>query len=206
MLRTINYLRRRYWTTVVVAATLPGASAAAIEFVVTNGVQGPWPIGTAIAGGVLTAVVLRFVQIPELTQTHSGAETVLSPDSSQFLPSKTGGRFFSPRSLDELVGELEGQTSIVAREVSKRHIGHWLRVRGRISDVSEYEDWIWVHISPLNSDIRLMLEFTKKSWHEKLVAYNAGDEISAIGKITSIEKSYRGYIELEDCELQPQCH
>ena len=203
MLRFISYLRQHYWVTVVVAATLPGTSAAGIEFVATGGVQGPWPIGAAIAGGIFTALVLKIVRPSNAIQPSPTIEEANLTNATKGAPSNTEGRFFSPRSLDELVDDVRGQTSIVAREVSKRHIGHWLRIRGSITDVSDYEDWIWVHISSSSSDVTLTLEFNKNLWREKLVAYNGGDEISAIGKIESIENGYRGHINLEDCELLP---
>ena len=225
MRRAIRYFKDRYWATLAVATISPGVLTAAIEYIVTKGVSGLLPLGAAALGGCLTIGALKFIETPDVNGLNPTIKVPQSPDvpsrrsgvrpapgateipQSHEIPDRIGllseDRFFSPRTPDELVHEVKGLTDIVAKEVSKRHISHWLRVEGRIRNVQEYEymDYIFIYVAQADVNVDLILEFDRSYWRERLIAFNVGDHISAIGKIKGISSSLGGTVSLDECEL-----
>ncbi len=229
MRRVVGYGKSRYWLTLLVAAALPSVTAAGVEYVMTRGVSGEIPIAAAVVGGIVTMFALKFIETPEDNERPEVAEipekplnkssvghTSLSDDVARHepiqsvpkiteVPNPSGQlieeRFFSPRTLDELVAEVKGLTNIVAEDVSKRHIGHWLRVEGCVKDVWKRGASVSLLVGPLDTEVLLHMEFDGSLWRERLVAFNVGDQVSAIGKIESIGFYLRGSVRLEKCEL-----
>ena len=113
----------------------------------------------------------------------------------------TGDRIPSQRTPAELLAAVEGLTEVMAKHVSKPHIGHWLEVDGRVRDVFEYgaQNKIGVTMEESGRQTPLVLEFDGDAWGERVRSFGIGDHISAIGKIDSIVRDE--YVSLEDCEL-----
>lgn len=201
MQRAIRYGKSRYWTTVAVATVLPGVATAVIEYIVANGVKGLWPIAIAVMGGCLTMLALKLIKAPDFSEVASPTEISLSLEVPAYAGRLVEGRFFSPRTPDELVAEITGQTDIVAAEAIKRHIGHWLRVAGSVRDVSDRGGSVLLYIDLSDSRVSFSMEFNREYWRERLVAYNKGDQVVAIGQINYINSHIGGVIRLDDCEF-----
>ena len=202
MRKILGRLRNRYKTTVAFAAISPGLFATAIEYLVTGGTQGFIPIGAALGGGVISVAILELIEDDDSSRRASFQPlTPISEISSQ-SGVRTDGRFYSPRTIDELVAEVKGLTDIAAEGVSKRHVGHWLKIRGKVDNITEYENWVFLFVSLTNSNVRVTLDFDGNIWRERLIALNKGDEIAASGKIEAISGTLGGSIDLEECEVE----
>ena len=57
--------KRRRWITITFGAIFPGVSASIIEYIMTDGISGEIPILATVVGGILAALVLRFVATDE---------------------------------------------------------------------------------------------------------------------------------------------
>ena len=111
---------------------------------------------------------------------------------------------FSPRTPEELVSEIEGRTELVAEEISKRHIGNWLRVEGTIGSMSEslyigQHRRISVGLDRGDDLASVYLAFDASKWRDRLMSFDKGDAISVEGQIYGIAPL--GYVSLENCEL-----
>ena len=190
-----NLVRKNYWATVAAATILPGIIAGIIEYVVTKGVSGWLPLAAALIGGLLTMAVLWLI---EKQRSHESPASPELPDPPESPGSMTEGKIFSPRTPAELVAEVEGLTEIAAEDVSRRHIGQWLKVEGRIFNVSGRGDRVRASLSSQIRQPFIALYFVANDWREILKAYNSGDRLSAIGKIEAVSS---GSITLEECEL-----
>ncbi|MCY4653977.1 MAG: hypothetical protein OXC95_12535 [Dehalococcoidia bacterium] len=223
MRKLVRYSKRHYWQTVAGSVILPGALAGVAEYALTQGVSGLIPILAAVIGGILTMVSLTFIQptqeydddantesreISRRSATHSSAnsesstsggtsEVPIRPVIIEKSSHSVEGKFFSPRTPNELVDEVKGMTDVVATRVSARHIGQWLKVDGPIEDVSTEVREICVQI--LETEPSFFLYFDESSWSTRLASFNVGDQISVIGKIRRIGRF--GYVTLEECEL-----
>ena len=181
------------WYWVVASAILPGSFAAIIQYILTGGVSGWIPLVATLLGGIVAAVVLLF--------TAKRRPLDLTKSYEPLVP-LTEGRAISPRTPAELVAEIKGLTEIVATDVSRRHIGQWLRVQGQVRDVSQRfisKGTIIVSITGAETTLLLFLYFDAKIWGSQVSSFIVGDRISAIGKIDRIDRT--GLIRLEECAL-----
>ena len=214
MRKAINFCRDRHWWTVAAAAVLPGVLTAGIEYILTNGVSGQLPIFAAATGGIIAFVVLRAVTTPDTERPQSkvaatkddispslSTEATPLPDVTRPLGNIADGKFFSPRTPDELVAEAMGKTEIVANELAQRHIGHWIKVEGEVKDVWESKYSVVIMLRLLDSDVMVSMAFDATGWRERLIALDVGDRVSGIGNIQRIASPPVAIIRLEDCEL-----
>ena len=134
-----------------------------------------------------------------IVQTVESREQIMAPAEQPRRPDSR--KIFSPRTPEELVAAVDGLTEIAAAEVSNRHIGHWLRVDGTISDISEIFGSITVRLARGDDKVSVSLWFNEDDWRDSLVTLNIGDYVSAEGKIKRVATF--GFVTLEDCELLP---
>ena len=213
MRRFVSYCKDRYWITLVTATMLPGVVTAAVEYIATSGVAGILPLVAAAMGGLLTFLVLKLVQTPELADKPVMTNPTETPDTSK-MPELhkadgqsepgTENRFFSLRTPDELVASVKGLTDIAAEDVRKRHIGHWLQVTGSVGNISSLLDTVVVHVRQAGTKTDLFLYFEETVWRDKLASFDIGDQISAIGRIDAFESRLGGSVTLEECKLIDQ--
>lgn len=224
MQRFLKYLKNRPRIIFTLAIILPGVFVSIFEYILTDGISGEKPILAALAGCVLAAILLMFVKPDETSKKsekgqpsdiqkkreaflknfeHEVSKVVQEPatpeTSTPSSPpdSPTEERIFSPRTPVELVDEIKGMTGVVAKRVSERHIGQWLKVTGPVKDVSNKGDEIFVYIS--KTEPSMLLYFDASRWGKSLASYNVGDQISVIGQIEYISRG--GSVRLEKCEL-----
>ena len=177
-------MRWRNWGIVATAIIAPGGFAALIEYALTNGSSGWIPVLASVAGGIIASIILKRLQEGQPVGLRNQDER----------------KTFSPRTPKELVAAVSGLTEIAATEVSNRHIGHWLRVDGTISDISEGFGSITVHLARGDDKVSVYLEFNEDDWRDSLVTLNIGDYVSAEGKIRHISRS--GSVTLEESVAQ----
>ena len=209
----LRFARAYPKVSVLIGMTLPGLIAAIIEYLLTNGVSGVAAIPSAIVGGLVSAVVLIFLNRSVPSQSPQPIEQ--PQDEGTFVPTihsglsepaesqgsvvqLSGDRFFSPRTPAELVAELEGKTDLVAKDLTKRHMGHWMRVNGQINDVEDQFPDVVVYLRETQSQPMMALSFEPDLWKSRLGSLNLGDQIEAIGKINRVGS---GWVRLEECEL-----
>lgn len=209
MRQVIAFAKRRYWASIIVGTVAPGAIAALVMYIVTDGVTGWWPIAAAVLGGLLTAGALSLIGGNEPTNQPGIAQPLPltnQPGIAQpSLPTSfVQGKVFSPRTPDELVNEVKGLTDIRRQHTIQLHLGQWLHVTGHIRDVRQtFSDGeIAVSVGLVKSDVRVLLYFAPSYWQTRLQAANIGDTISAIGKIKDIEPfGGSGLIWLDECDM-----
>ena len=173
----VKLLRRRYWTTVVVATVLPAVLAGIFENLMSGGTSGWVPFWAGLTSGVLTAVVLLIIQKPEQAN-HD--------------------RIVINKSVQELINLRKEHTDFVSKPIIKRYIGTWMREQGRIRDVIEHENSMQVIIGDSISEPMLVLHFEKNMWLDKLKILDLAESISVLGQISSIT---RHWVELRNCEI-----
>ena len=198
---------------VLAGVMLPGVLAAVVEYGVTNGVSGVWPLFAAFVGGSGTFVVLLALGEPSDPPKLSMLQrrtTETNPDQAQSSEStqsdlidttdmaKYADRFFTPRTATELVEEQRGQTSLIGDMLSERHKGHWMTVAGRVRDVEDEFDEIVVRLEPTDDEPRLRLGFESSVWRPRLCILRSGDKVIAVGEINWITESG---VRLTKCEL-----
>ena len=108
----------------------------------------------------------------------------------------SSSKIYTQRTPAEICAEFEGRTSLQAETLVKTHIGKWIRLQGKISDISSARDNISVTLT--NRQPNICLWFDAKLWQQHLETAISGDSIEAEGKIESIEQYW---FFVEDCEL-----
>ena len=110
-------------------------------------------------------------------------------------------RVFSRRTPKELVDMFEGRTNLEAERITQQHIGSWLRVKGKVENISNSSGGsLMVFLGDLfDTPPMITLWFEADKWLPKIQTLSKGDEIVVLGKIKEIRRSR---IELELCELE----
>ena len=133
---------------------------------------------------------------PTITQPHS------LPVSD--LPKTDVIQFQSPTdevetlwTLDEILKSVEDCTNMQIADITRPHMGKWLKVNEIVGNVYEHKDTVSVS---LGKDLQrnIFMAFDKKRWIARLETMKIGDRLFAKGKIEQIQK-YR--IWLEDCKV-----
>ena len=206
----VRSARSHYRLSVTVAAILPGLLATAVEYYLTDGVSGISSIVAALAGGIVTSIILAFVEPVKPTEPNMRSQVNENPDftdvSQSFELSRgqtasgplVKGRIYSPRTPVELVSAIEGITKIMADRINEPHLGQWLRVSGTVNDVSNEVDEINVFLTKTASQPYLALYFASKDWSQRLIVLRPGDTIHAEGEIAHISEYT---VMLKHCEL-----
>ena len=110
-------------------------------------------------------------------------------------------RIFSRRTPEELIALVKDKTEWAASDLTKPHIGTWLRIKGPIYNIRPPSDntvTVAVDFSRGYPTLLVFLSFDETPWRERLRILDIGDSITAIGKISQINKTN---ISLEECEL-----
>ena len=177
-----GYTLKRVVAAYLVGTTLPGLLGAGVEYFLTSGVSGIAAIPGVIIGGVVTTLILLYMNRtvesrPSQTTERSQSQSTIVPDKppttgesspSQEPPAfQVDGRFFSPRTPAELVAEIEGKTGLVAQDLMKRHMGHWMRVNGQINEVEDQFPDVVVYLHKTQSQPMMALSFEPDLWKSR---------------------------------------
>ena len=167
---------------------LAGAGIAGIvEYFMTGGNSGLVPLGSGIIGAIIGWLVVLGVS--SYTGTLGNQEQRRFVDKT---PSEIVETLQLPRSV----------TSIQSDHMSGLFIGSWLKAEGRVEDVSEGFNFLWVHKVSVEIEMgdgtNINLDFEKRRWGPQLKVLSRGDQIAFVGQIESVSQ-YSLY--LEDCEL-----
>lgn len=175
----------------------PTPAPTAVEDSVPSHQASPAPTPTAIEDSVSS---YQAPPAPTPTAVEDGAPSHQASPAPTTPAAKE--RVFSPRTPAELLEAIEGLTDLAAETVSRPHIGSWLRLEGKIRNMSLLrlsKEQINVSLVLPLDEVDVFLLFRADIWKERLELYVEGDQISAIGKILSVSRS--GYVQLEECEL-----
>ena len=84
----------------------------------------------------------------------------------------------------------------------EQFIGEWLKAEGRVKDVSEGFNFLWVNEITVDIEtadgIDMNLDFKKRKWESKLDIISEGDQITFRGQILYVSSDS---ISLENCEI-----
>ena len=156
---------------------------------------------------VLLVVALAFVvgaifssTILDNNKTHDPAQTNLMK-STREKPRTPTQRIFTPRTPAELSALVkEEYTELQAEHITKPHLGTWMRLSGKVEDISDrYEAIRMMFNLSKENDLSIFCRFNKKKWYSQIKVLNKGDKVKFTGKINGI---YRDYISLDDCEIE----
>ena len=176
-----------------------GVTGAVVEYLMTGGTSGIVPIIAAFVGGIPVAIWLYFLggsggeENPGFAvQAAQGVERSQGDDGNRRK------RFFTQWTVDEMVNEQQGKTSLSATATSRKHEGHWLRFTGPVFDVDEFGGEIRI---PIDADVSGLVHtrFDKKRWAGQSGILRKGDVVTVVGRIQS---TYDGGVSLTDCELE----
>ena len=145
-------------------------------------------------------VVIAMMILWPVTESEEHMQGVSAGQNE--LP-EVKARVLSPRTPAELVNSVEGLTDIATEERSRPHIGTWLRVNGKITNISQipFSGDILVHLNVPPDDTTVFLTFDGSNWGQRLRLHEVGDRISASGQIDGINQHLGGHVDLEECEL-----
>lgn len=183
-----------------------------VEYLITQ----EWsPLRMALTGvgvyGLLTVLAAGYRRviswkIPKKFDTPPQSLVHVSPESEESLPladpsppSKRTRKSpaFSPRTAKEMMAEVEGQTDLAAKAISRRHTGNWLKFSGSVGDIIDEHDFLFISCKSESSG-KVFCAF-EYEWKDRLGTYNPGDKITVVGKIVSVSSDF---VSLVDCSLE----
>ncbi len=193
----------------IIGGGVAGIFAGIIEYALSSGTSGLVP---AVAAGVTMLILLIWDRTltPKQEKKHHTSHAIDSkrnkeggskaqPESP--LPVE-GERIFSRRTPEELVALVKDQTAWTASNLTKPHIGTWLRIEGAVKNIHppfHNNIMVVVDLSRGSSSLLVFLSFDETHWRDRLHILTLGDRITAIGKIHKILDQEA--IDLEECEL-----
>lgn len=127
---------------------------------------------------------------------HTLAATV-----SPSMPSIKDSRIYIQAKPSELTSIYQGRTELQANKLAAPYIGKWMKVAGKIHDISTPGGRVLVALVDVpDRDFNgvIFLYFSRELWLERLEILSHGHPITAEGKVTGL--AFPG-ISLEDCEL-----
>ena len=108
----------------------------------------------------------------------------------------------TPSKILKIYRQLESLTSIQKDRMIEQFIGEWLKAEGRVKDVSEGFNFLWVNEITVDIEtadgIDMNLDFKKRKWESKLDIISEGDQITFRGQILYVSSDS---ISLENCEI-----
>lgn len=182
--------------------------AGGVEYALSLGTSGLLPVATGIVTAFLLLILQRTLTPKQEKEPHTGhivdskrdkeGDSKAQPESPLPVESE---RIFSRRTPEELIALVKDQTEWAASDLTKPHIGTWLRIERPIYDINPPDDntvIVTVDFSRGYSSLLVFLSFDETHWRDRLRILTTGDRITAIGKISQINKIG---ISLEECEL-----
>lgn len=160
-----------------------------------------WPKLIAIGFWVIVTLLalVTFVFIARSEKESKGSPSPSEPTHHE--PTKTFTTVTAEilcsyyRDNSRQLADHQGAEFQLADYKAEPEIGRWLQVAGVLSTVSPSLNGCRVYLE--DPDISHM-SFSGEHWKDRLLRYNKGDEIIAVGKIESVD----GYgVRLNDCEL-----
>ena len=180
------------WVRTPTGATLLGSVFAPIatsltDYILTGGVSGLRTVSATLAGAMIGLLVGFMV-----TRKHK--------QKPERVPCRK-----SPR---ELIALIKGKTQIEADAVTGLYIGTWLRIQGRVYEVSEESEKISVDLKlEETSSLILILSDFDKIWRDRVKIISIGETVTVVGEIAYIRPFMDGvgysvgHIGLKKCEL-----
>ena len=190
-------IRQHRMLTVLVGVVPPGVLTALLQFLFDSEIPGLTAIYCSLAGGVFAGALVIIADSLDPAKSTGTLGASIASIVQQPAP-HSYGRIFSRRTPEELVEEISGITSLVAKRLVDRHRGQWLRVNGVVRDVEETAGCGTVVLDRSDSQPAVRLEFDLDSHGAILGSLNVGDEFASIGKIEDVQQSM---VFLGSCEL-----
>ena len=136
--------------------------------------------------------------IAELLNKNSELSVPRTATQAGLLNASHPDRVYSRRTPAELVDEVQGKTSLVQSEVSRRHVGQWLTVSGKVFNVTAGYLDLMITLQRTGEEPIILLRFDPDLWKPHLSTLDMGDSVIAIGNIDTITDSM---LVLANCEL-----
>ena len=133
-------------------------------------------------------------------KAHDPAQTNVMK-STREKPGTPTQRIFTPRTPAELSAPFKEYTELQAELITKPHIGTWMRLSGKVDDITTLtrSSKLMIFIAlPSKDEPRIACTFEEK-WIPRIRILRKGDRVNFAGKINKI-KSYS--ILLDDCEIE----
>ena len=123
----------------------------------------------------------------------------LHPASSFPYPKERAyvGSNITPEYLSRL---FDGHTQLQTQSLTNIYIGKWMRVSGRVEDVSSGSRTMsaTLELSRIHLYPKVSLTFDKVKWNDRISILTVGDDIVVDGRISNIGQTWTY---LEDCEI-----
>lgn len=185
--------------------------AGGVEYALSLGTSGLLPVATGIVTAFLLFISRRTLTAEQEKEPHKDHAIDSKRDEEdgskaqpEFPLPIEGERIFSRRTPEELVALVKDHTGWTASDLTRPHIGTWLRIEGTVDNISPPSDHtitVSVDLSRghlMRSMLLVFLSFDKTRWRDRLRILTIGDPITVIGKIRQIDKET---MNLEECEL-----
>lgn len=132
-------------------------------------------------------------------KTHDPAQTdVMKPTGEK--PGTPTQRIYTPRTPAELSALVKKEyTELQAEHITKPHTGTWMRLSGKVEDIKKIGGDPVIYVAlPSKGEPAIGCQINEK-WIPRIRVLGKGDRVNFTGKINRI---YRGYISLDDCEIE----
>ncbi len=154
--------------------------------------------GVSLLGGAAALASLLF------TAKKPAVGTALSiPEPPPQIPAEPAREFLSEEITPKVLAEkVDGRTSMQVDAVLETYKGKWMRLSGRVTDVSKHSgDYYYVQFDS-GEDEWTLREWSvgisfRGAWHDRMMTLNKGDWIEVEGRIDGISMS----LALEDGRL-----
>ena len=152
-----------------------------------------WLWGIAALVFFLPAIALLSKWPNRMDKKHATGDS----EPLGLTPGRPAHEPYTIRTPEEILAEFNNRTDLQAEKVVQSYAGQWLRLEGRIYNVYENSGSIVVM---LDSEMApsIHLKFNKERWLRNLETTTAGDNITAEGKISRID---RMTMVIEHCEV-----
>lgn len=154
-------------------------------------------------GAVALIVSISLWAWPRITGRSSREASISPLEASDDESSTAGGplgfssRIYTKWTPRELMDLGKDRTSLDARRLKEPHLGKWLQVEGKVSDIDQFKSGnFYVRLS-LDEWRNIILIFDK-NWGHHIETMQAGDYLKADGKIDSFDQFS---VKLEECEI-----
>jgi hypothetical protein len=153
----------------------------------------------------LVVLVFNVIRAPYHLHAAQRAESAALRSEVARLTARQTERIEVRIQPQDLIKQLSPLHSFQADAIMKDYVGKWMRVSGEVRNVDEDKrDKTMTVLLRLSGDPgspRIQLIFDAPTWRDRIVVYQKGVQMSAVGKI----RSFSGLsMDLTDCELRPE--
>jgi hypothetical protein len=147
-------------------------------------------------------------EAPKSNVTKPETQTLSSQQKPQPESTKSehqgNERVITNATPEDIIGLFKNRTSIQAKPLVQSYIGKWMKVSGKVGNVTgektSGKQWAAIVFSDRGSFTKLVevTPFFEEPWIDRVAALAAGDMVTVLGRITTIKYNR---IDLFDCEL-----